>query len=257
MNGARLLRSLVAAAVLVSGLTALSLSRPGSTAAAAAAPAAAAAAAAAPTVTRTVFSDGFAGDRGTAPDAAKWAPARRAWLDGEGHLVLDEPLRTAAAVTRKSGRAEASIRMRRTSGAWRALAVLDESGRLPAGKVETFPDDGVDDDEFHTYAIDWTPTSMVWSVDGVRVLRFTPEESGRPFFLALNPAAGWRSETVVVDSVRITVQVAVTATPWKKFTDYRAGRYVSHQGSTYRVRERHTSLPGWQPAKVPALFEKI
>lgn len=240
MRSGRLLRSLTAAVVFGAGL------------------AVATPAAAAPTVARTVFSDGFGGDRGAAPDAAKWAPPGRAWLDGAGLLALDDPMRTAATITQRSGHAEARIKLRRTSGAWRALGVLDESGRIPAGAVETFADDGVDDDDFHTYAIDWTPASMVWSVDGAPVLRFTPAASGKPFFLTLNlTGGGYRSPTMVVDYVRVTVRVAVRTTPWKKFTDYRAGQYVTYQGRTYRVRERHTALPGWQPSRVPALFQKI
>ncbi|BAL92531.1 putative glycosyl hydrolase [Actinoplanes missouriensis 431] len=240
MKSVRLLRSLTAAAVFASGL------------AVTAAPAAAA------TVTRTVFSDGFDGDRGAAPDPAKWSPTLEAWLDGAGALALDDPLRTATTFTQKSGHAEAKIKLRRTSGAWRALGVLDESGRIPAGQVEVLADDGVSDDQFHTYAIDWTPTSMVWSVDGTDVIRFTPAESGRPFFLALNlNSAGRRADTMLVDAVRVTVRVTVASKPWKKFTTYKAGQYVTYKGGTYRVKERHTSLPGWQPTLVPALFTKI
>ncbi|MEU4559705.1 carbohydrate-binding protein [Actinoplanes sp. NPDC023936] len=245
MKSVRLLRSLTAAAVFVSGLSIVTLGR-------------AERAAAAPTVTKTVFSDFFGGDRGATPDPAKWAPAREAWLDGEGRLVLDDTLRTAKAVTQKSGRAMAKIQMRRTSGAWRALGVLDESGRIPAGKVEVLADDGVADDEFHTYAIEWTPTSMVWSVDDVDVIRFTPAVSGQPFHLALNLNSwGNRAPAIAVDTVRVTIQVAVKTTAWEKFTAYQAGQYVTYKGGTYRVTERHTSLPGWQPTLVPALFTKI
>ncbi|MEU4687571.1 carbohydrate-binding protein [Actinoplanes sp. NPDC023714] len=240
MKCARLLRSLTAAAVLVSGL-------------AASAPARADA-----TVTRIVFDDAFDGDRGAAPDAAKWSPVPEAWLDGAGLLALDDPMRSAATFTQKSGHAEAKIRLRRTSGAWRALGVLDETGQIPAGRVEVLADDGVDDDEFHTYAIDWTPSAMVWSVDGTEVIRFTRAVSGAPFFLVLNlNSSGRRAPAMVVDAVRVTVEVPVKSTPWKKFTTYEAGRYVSYKGGTYRVRERHTSLPGWQPSLVPALFQKI
>ncbi|BBH64636.1 hypothetical protein ACTI_13210 [Actinoplanes sp. OR16] len=240
MRCARLLRSLTAAAVFVSGL-------------ALAAPARADA-----TVTRIVFNDAFTGDRGTAPDVAKWSPTPEAWLDGEGALALDDPMRTAKTFTQKSGHAEAKIKLRRTSGAWRALGVLDERGQIPAGQVEVLADDGVGDDEFHTYAIDWTPSTMVWSVDGVKVIRFTRAASGSPFFLALNlNSSGRRAPTMLVDAVRVTIEVPVDSTPWKKFTTYKAGQYVSYKGSTYRVRERHTSLPGWQPSLVPALFGKI
>jgi hypothetical protein len=245
MTSARLLRSLMAAAVLVSGFMFVALGQPKRATAAA-------------TVTKTVFSDFFGGERGIAPDPAKWSPAREALLDGGGRLLLDDPLQTVKPFTQKSGRAIARIQLRRTSGAWRALGVLDESGRIPAGQVEVLADDGVNDDEFHTYAIDWTPTTMIWSVDDVQVIKFTPAVSGQPFHLALNLNTwGTRAPTMTVDTVRVTIQVAVKTTPWKKFTGYRAGKYVTYQGDTYRVREPHTSLPGWQPSLVPALFQKI
>jgi carbohydrate binding protein with CBM5/12 domain/glycosyl hydrolase family 16 len=46
------------------------------------------------------------------------------------------------------------------------------------------------------------------------------------------------------------------ATAWAKFTDYAAGDRVTFDGATYRVLEAHTSLPGWEPPKVPSLFAK-
>ncbi|MBB2946173.1 hypothetical protein FB565_005931 [Actinoplanes lutulentus] len=241
MSSVRLLRSLTAAAVFVSGL------------------AVAAPASAATTVTRVVFSDDFSGDRGTAPNPAKWVRQDDdARLDGEGNVTLDDPLRTVRTFASSNGHAEARIKPGREYGAWRALAVLDESGQLPAGQVEPLADDRVDPNEFHTFAIDWTATSIVWSVDGTKVLRFTPAESGKPFHLLLNVTMGERrSPDVVVDSVRVTVKVTVATKPWKKFTTYKAGQYVTYKDVAYRVRERHTSLPGWQPSLVPALFQKI
>ena len=32
---------------------------------------------------------------------------------------------------------------------------------------------------------------------------------------------------------------------------------VAFGGATYRVKEPHTSLPGWEPTKLPNLFQKI
>ena len=42
-----------------------------------------------------------------------------------------------------------------------------------------------------------------------------------------------------------------------RVVDYRAGDLVRYKGVTYKVRELHTSLPGWQPTLVPALFGKV
>jgi hypothetical protein len=38
---------------------------------------------------------------------------------------------------------------------------------------------------------------------------------------------------------------------------YRVGELVTHGGKQYRVRQEHTSQPGWAPPAVPALFEEV
>ncbi|WP_067975244.1 glycoside hydrolase family 16 protein [Nocardiopsis trehalosi] len=52
-------------------------------------------------------------------------------------------------------------------------------------------------DTFHTFAVDWTPDSITWSVDGVAYQTFTPADTrgnpwvyDHPFFLILNVAVG-------------------------------------------------------------------
>lgn len=44
---------------------------------------------------------------------------------------------------------------------------------------------------------------------------------------------------------------------WAAFTDYVAGQLVTYKGVRYQVQETHTSLPGWEPTALPALFKKI
>ena len=247
MSSGSLLRSLLAAAVIVSG--AAVVTRAGT-------------AAAADTVNRAVLSDGFAAARGVDADATRWVPSSEARHDGDGHLLLRGALRSVRTFDQAYGRAEARLRVRRGPGAWRALGVLDTAGRVPAGELETLAEDQVDDD-FHTYAIDWTPSALVWSVDGRQVLRYTLADPGKPFALVLNLASGGRRSAVMsADSVRVTVRVTVAArkppaAPWKAYTEYRAGALVRYQGVTYQVRELHTALPGWQPSLVPALFRKV
>ena len=88
------------------------------------------------------------------------------------------------------------------------------SHSLPAG--EEFADD------FHTFAIDWSPGSISWSVDGTTYQTKTPDDLGgqdwvfdKPFFLILNLAVGgdWPGDPdestefpqqLVVDYVRVT-----------------------------------------------------
>ena len=46
------------------------------------------------------------------------------------------------------------------------------------------------------------------------------------------------------------------AKAWAPFTDYVAGQLVTFKGVEYQVQETHTSLPGWEPTALPALFKK-
>lgn len=46
-------------------------------------------------------------------------------------------------------------------------------------------------------------------------------------------------------------------TPWAEWVNYKVDNKVSYQGVTYRVRQAHTSQPGWQPPNAPALFEPV
>ncbi|MDI6097906.1 family 16 glycosylhydrolase [Actinoplanes sp. NEAU-A12] len=219
---------------------------------------------AAVTETRVVLSDDFSGDRGGEPDGDVWTATGSggtARLDGEGRLALGSALRTETIFEQESGHVEARIKGDRADGAWRALGVLDASGRVPAGQPEILASDQVDSGDFHTYAIDWTPTTLTWSLDGRQVLRFTPEQKGMPKIFVLNGAAGGQNSSgMLVDQVEITVQVPVdtsSAKQWKAFIAYKAGDLVKYRTVVYRVREAHTSLPDWKPDLVPALFEKV
>ncbi|MGW0477780.1 M4 family metallopeptidase [Nonomuraea sp. NPDC003214] len=44
---------------------------------------------------------------------------------------------------------------------------------------------------------------------------------------------------------------------WAPWTPYATGDVVTHQGSSYRCLQAHTSLPGWEPNLVPALWQRI
>ena len=249
----------------------------------------------------TTFADEFTGRRGTPLDQDTWVlrgRGRDAALDGRGNLVVSRLLLGKTAFTQAYGHAEARIEVQRAAGPWRAFAVLDPSGRVLSGKFEAL-DDGVDPtsgDDFHTYAVDWSPESIVWSVDGRPSLRLTPNVAARPLFVVLNLATDGRSPARMrVDFVRVSTStgpaVTPTATPtatataaptvtpsatptsatpsptptktaapapaWKTFTAYAVGDLVSYQGVTYKVKEAHTSLPGWEPTALPELFEKV
>ncbi|MGV9993786.1 ricin-type beta-trefoil lectin domain protein [Streptomyces sp. NPDC003374] len=94
------------------------------------------------------------------------------------------------------------------------------SGGIGAGY--TLPGGQAFADAFHTFAVDWAPDSITWSVDGNVYQRRTPADLGgrswvfnKPFFLILNLAVGgyWPGDPdgstafpaqLVVDSVSVT-----------------------------------------------------
>jgi endoglucanase Acf2 len=44
---------------------------------------------------------------------------------------------------------------------------------------------------------------------------------------------------------------------WAPYTFYATGAIVTYNGARYRCLQQHTSLPGWEPAIVPALWQAI
>ncbi|MEV4756957.1 lytic polysaccharide monooxygenase [Micromonospora sp. NPDC049559] len=44
---------------------------------------------------------------------------------------------------------------------------------------------------------------------------------------------------------------------WAAGTAYQVGSQVTYGGATYRCRQAHTAIPGWEPPNAPALWERI
>ncbi|WP_394814496.1 glycoside hydrolase family 16 protein [Streptomyces chisholmiae] len=96
------------------------------------------------------------------------------------------------------------------------------SGAEGIGSGYTLPGGASFADDFHTFAVDWTPDRLVWSVDGQVFHELTPADLGgdpwvfnKPFFMILNVAVGghWPGppddttsfpQRMVVDYVRVT-----------------------------------------------------
>ncbi|MEV7128495.1 lectin [Streptomyces sp. NPDC093260] len=96
------------------------------------------------------------------------------------------------------------------------------SGSAGIGAPYSLPNGQAFADAFHTFAVDWAPDSITWSVDGNVYQRRTPADLGgrtwvfnKPFFLILNLAVGgyWPGDPdgstsfpqqLVVDSVSVT-----------------------------------------------------
>ncbi|MFC3978739.1 lytic polysaccharide monooxygenase [Streptosporangium jomthongense] len=55
----------------------------------------------------------------------------------------------------------------------------------------------------------------------------------------------------------LTTTATPPAQPWAAGVSYYAGSVVTYGGSAYRCLQAHTSLPGWEPANVPALWQRV
>lgn len=65
-------------------------------------------------------------------------------------------------------------------------------------------------------------------------------------------AAG--NESAASNSISATTAAPSTVQPWAAGVAYTVGTLVSYNGSTYECRQSHTSLTGWEPSNVPALW---
>lgn len=166
---------------------------------------------------RPAFADDFDQARGTGLDLSKWnldgnpAPGgdtADGVTDGDGHVVVTRMLRTRQAFDEAYGHAEARIEVARAAGAWRAFGVLDRYGRLIPGRLQTLQGgfDPTGGDGFHLYTLDWSPTAIVWSVDGKPTLRLIPNAPADGIVLVLNlNTDGRRAARMVIDFVHVAV----------------------------------------------------
>jgi beta-glucanase (GH16 family) len=163
-------------------------------------------------------------------------------------------LNTSGRFTQTYGHFEARIKMSRGQGMWPAFWMLgDDIGNVgwpQSGEIDIMENVGFEPnavhgtihgpgysgaggigsaysgptfaDDFHTFAVDWSPGRIVWSVDGNVYQTRTPADVNgnqwvfdKPFFLILNLAVGgyWPGDpdgstqfpnTLVVDYVRVT-----------------------------------------------------
>jgi hypothetical protein len=156
----------------------------------------------------TVFADEFDGQHGSGPDTAKWLLAgapTTARQDGVGQLVLTRPMGTRVAFEEPFGHVDASVKVRRAADAVRAFALVDQRGQVVLGTGQGIDQEAVPTfgNDFHSYAVDWSPTSVVWSVDSRPIL--TSAKPDGPIALVLNLAADARQTSpMLVDFVRVT-----------------------------------------------------
>ncbi|MGW5650723.1 ricin-type beta-trefoil lectin domain protein [Streptomyces humi] len=119
------------------------------------------------------------------------------------------------------------------------------SGSNGIGAAYSLPNGQAFADSFHTFAVDWAPNSIKWSVDGTVYETRTPADVGgntwafnKPFFLILNLAVGgyWPGDPnsstafpaqLVVDSVSVTTSDTATGVAIKGL----AGKCVDVAGA--------------------------
>lgn len=61
------------------------------------------------------------------------------------------------------------------------------------------------------------------------------------------------SNAVTVKTTAGTTNPGISA--WQANTAYTVGQLVTYSGKTYKCLQAHTSLPGWEPSNVPALWQ--
>ncbi|WP_432169187.1 RICIN domain-containing protein [Streptomyces sp. 1222.5] len=172
-------------------------------------------------------------------------------------------LNTAGKFTAQYGHVEARMKIPRGQGMWPAFWMLGTPVNWPdSGEIDVMENVGFEPsavhgtihgpgysgsggigagyslpngqafaDAFHTFAVDWAPDSITWSVDGNVYQRRTPADLGgrtwvfdKPFFLILNLAVGgyWPGDPdgstqfpqqLVVDSVSVTTSGSAAGVP--------------------------------------------
>ncbi|WP_347877229.1 family 16 glycosylhydrolase [Streptomyces sp. 8K308] len=166
----------------------------------------------------------------TSPPAAHRRPAARPGrrappVPGGRCAYTSARLNTAGRFTARYGHVEARMRTPRGQGMWPAFRMLgNDIGQIgwPAsGEIDVLENVG-----FRTFAVDWSPGRISWSVDGQVHQTRTPADLGgdpwvsdKPFFLMSNLAVGgyWPGnpdsttvfpQRLVVDHVRVSTSDA-------------------------------------------------
>ncbi|MEV6597071.1 carbohydrate-binding protein [Actinoplanes sp. NPDC051346] len=224
------------------------------------------------------FSDDFAGREGSTVDPQKWflntgrtgsgltfsESTRNARLDGDGNLIITARngdrtgLTTAQLVSRSmfrrdSGQVEARIRVPEDGDGLRPVFALFGAGRNSA--AINLLADPVEDDEFHTYAVAWTPDSVTLSRDGDVVQRAAAPQNGtgQLFRLTLsllitNPREADLPARMVVDSVDVDA-LDEEATPPAEETTPPAEATTPPAEATTPPAEVPTTPPATTPAE--------
>ncbi|MFB9878304.1 carbohydrate-binding protein [Planobispora siamensis] len=88
-------------------------------------------------------------------------------------------------------------------------------------------------------------------------MRRTPRAALAVLATLAMASAGLATATVATANAATAPRAAaVLAAPaWQPYTSYAVGAQVSYNGVDYQAIQAHTSLPGWEPPNVPALWK--
>ncbi|TYP79076.1 lytic polysaccharide monooxygenase [Paenibacillus methanolicus] len=84
------------------------------------------------------------------------------------------------------------------------------------------------------------------------VAGLTPNTSYTFTVRAYDPS---NNESAASNAVTVTTAQGPSATPWTANAAYATGALVSYNGAVYKCLQAHTSLTGWEPSNVPALWQ--
>ncbi|OAB43802.1 fibronectin type III domain-containing protein [Paenibacillus antarcticus] len=103
-----------------------------------------------------------------------------------------------------------------------------------------------------------TSYTVTWGSNSVNVTATTATVTGLSagtaytFMVTAKDAAGNVSTGTSFQST--TDNNPTGPVPWAANVSYTVGKLVTYEGATYSCRQGHTSLQGWEPANVPALW---
>ncbi|NEW07487.1 bacillolysin [Paenibacillus sp. SYP-B3998] len=75
------------------------------------------------------------------------------------------------------------------------------------------------------------------------------------FTVKAKDAAG--NASAASSGLTVTTDTASSVQPWAAYVTYQVNDLVTYNGKTYKAIQGHTSLPGWEPAGVPALWSLV
>lgn len=137
-------------------------------------------------------------------------------------------------------------------------------GGLPAGQYQlglALPDAASSLAGRPEYAVAVANDGLWRAADGWNDLRhtvtITPAGSTTTPPATTAPTAGPTTPAPTVPAPTTSAPSTPALGAWAPYVAYRIGDRVTHAGSTYRALQAHTSLPGWEPSIVPALWTPL